>query len=108
MVVLENPNFNNSQGMRIHIRTRHHRRGSHVQSVAMRLGSDTLEVLGVANDIGSTANWGPNSQKRDRQAFLLGEQRSFPNLESLHASAFDTDWRWWIHYHTLSERVDEG
>lgn len=46
LVLLENSDFKNGLGMNIHIRTKRTRRWSYIQQVAVRLGDDTLEVMG--------------------------------------------------------------
>lgn len=47
MVFLNNPDFNNGQGMRIHMRTKKLRWWSYVESAVIQIGDDTLEVMGV-------------------------------------------------------------
>lgn len=46
MVFLDNPEYNHGQGMRIHIRTKKIRWWSYVESVAVQIGDDVLEVHG--------------------------------------------------------------
>ena len=44
LVLLQNPDFNDKQGMDIHIRTKHIRELSYVSSAVVRIGEDLLEV----------------------------------------------------------------
>ena len=44
LVLLQNPSFNQKQGMDIHVRTKHIRELSYVSSAAVRIGDDILEV----------------------------------------------------------------
>jgi len=46
IVFVNNPDYNNGQGMRIHIRTKQVRWWSYVQSAVVQIGDDTLEVRG--------------------------------------------------------------
>lgn len=44
LVLLENPSFNNGQGLHIHIRTKIQRWWSYIESAAVRIGDDTFEA----------------------------------------------------------------
>lgn len=44
MVLLQNPNFNNGQGMSIHIRTKIHSWWSYIESAVVQIGEDRFEV----------------------------------------------------------------
>jgi len=46
LVFLDNPDYNNGQGMKIHVRTKISTWWSYVQTVVIRIGEDTLEVMG--------------------------------------------------------------
>jgi len=46
LVLVHNPAFANGAGMDIHIRTKRSRQWSYVDAAALRIGSDTLEVIG--------------------------------------------------------------
>lgn len=46
LVLVQNPNYNNGQGLYIHIRTKIVRWWSYVDSVVVQIGEDTLEVMG--------------------------------------------------------------
>jgi len=48
LVLLLNPSFKNGVGLDIHLRTKQTRSWSYVSSVAVRIGEDTLEVMGGA------------------------------------------------------------
>lgn len=46
LVLLQAPDFNNGQGLYIHIRTKIQRWWSYVESAVVQIGDDTLEVMG--------------------------------------------------------------
>lgn len=46
LVLIQNPDFNDGQGLYIHIRTKIERWWSYVESAVVQIGSDTLEVMG--------------------------------------------------------------
>ena len=46
MVLVQNPDFNNGQGLYVHIRTKIQRWWSYVDSAVVQIGEDTLEVMG--------------------------------------------------------------
>lgn len=46
LVLLSNPNFRDGTGMDIHIRTQRTRQWSYIESAVVRIGGDTLEVMG--------------------------------------------------------------
>jgi len=48
LVLLDNPSYNNGQGMTIHIRTKIVHWWSFIESVVVKIGEDTLEVMGGA------------------------------------------------------------
>lgn len=50
LVFLDNPDFNHSQGMRIHIRTKIVHWWSYVESAVVQIGEDTLEVKASASN----------------------------------------------------------
>ena len=54
LVFLSNPAYNNGQGMRIHLRTKQVRWWSYVESAAIQIGNETLEVRG---GLGSSDYW---------------------------------------------------
>jgi hypothetical protein len=54
LVLLQNPGFENGLGMDIHIRTEQLKQFSYVSSAVVRIGSDTLEVMGGNEEC---SNW---------------------------------------------------
>lgn len=46
MVLVQNPEFNDGQGLYVHIRTKIQRWWSYVDSAVIQIGDDTLEVMG--------------------------------------------------------------
>ncbi|CAJ1968519.1 unnamed protein product [Cylindrotheca closterium] len=74
LVLLSDPNFTRSVGVDIHIRTKVVRYWSFTESVAIRLGKDTLEIQGTTSNDG-TNNGEPNywiNGKHKGDLFLLG------------------------------------
>merc|ERR1712048_823127 len=52
LVLLQNPGFENGLGMDVHVRTKKTRRWSYVSAVAIRIGTDILEVVAERNKSG--------------------------------------------------------
>lgn len=63
LVQLHNPNFNNGQGLDVHIRTKIVTWWSYIDRAAIRIGDDTIEVQGGFNDEWWWVNGEPNKQK---------------------------------------------
>lgn len=46
LVLLDNPGFMDGLGMKIHIRTKHHKWWSYIEAAVLQIGEDTLELMG--------------------------------------------------------------
>jgi hypothetical protein len=57
LVMLQNPQFSNGLGMDVHIRTKQTKSWSYVSAAALRIGSQTLEVMGGKLERGSTTRY---------------------------------------------------
>lgn len=74
LVFLDNPNYNNGQGMRIFIRTKIQRWWSFVESAVVQIGDDTLEVMGGIEEQRYWINGeaGPKLKLSAVQPFTIG------------------------------------
>lgn len=74
MVFLDNPDYNNGQGMKIHIRTKIVRWWSYVQTAVVQIGDDTLEVMGGVEKKRYWVNGevGPKLKDSGVQPFTIG------------------------------------
>ena len=50
LILMENPHFNNGQGLHIHIRTKIKRFWSYIESAVVQIGDDRLEVKSGVED----------------------------------------------------------
>jgi hypothetical protein len=64
LVLLTNPSFRNGLGMDIHLRNKKTRLWSYVSSVVIRIGHETLEVIG---GIGETRLWINKQERQDKE-----------------------------------------
>ena len=77
LVFLDNPSYNNGQGMKIYIRTKIRRWWSFVESVVVQIGKDTLEVMGGVENKYYWVNRkaGPKVQVSHILPFTIGENQ---------------------------------
>jgi hypothetical protein len=73
-VFLDHPDYNNGQGMRIHVRTKISTWWSYVQSAVIQIGEDTLEVMGGYEKKQYWVNGQPGEPVKDSRVmpFTLG------------------------------------
>ncbi|CAB9526735.1 expressed unknown protein [Seminavis robusta] len=64
LVFLDNPDYNNGQGMKIHIRTKIVKWWSYVEQVVVQIGNDTLEVMGGVEQKSSSSRFSLRMARR--------------------------------------------
>jgi len=79
LVLVKNTGFDNGKGLDIHIRTKIQTWWSFIETAAVRIGSDILEVRGGTN----AASYWINGELKEHREFVKGESKSYREIGSL-------------------------